>query len=491
MVSKVEVKLDKSKRVTSCYTPKNEQGQKKNANVFARGIVASSSSVRRPESKDTNLKKKVLLNTKSKSTSKDVKKPHSSVIQIVLWIVDSEFLKHMTGNLKLLRSFLDKFIGIVRFENDNFAAITGYGDYVQGNLTICHNLDNVDLLTGSRDSNLYTISISEMAASSLVCLVSKAMSTHRRLSHLNFGTINHLTKQDLVDGLPRFKFDIDHLCSTCEQGKSKNATFPPKLVLCTNSKLKLIHMDLCGPIRVETINSKRYILVIVDDYSRYTWVYFLRTKDEAPEMIIKFINQIQRNMKVQVLKVQSDNGTEFKNEKLRNRTLVEAARTMLIFSRVPEFLWDEVFAITYFTQNRSLVHTKYNKTLYELIKGRKPNVQYFHVFSSFCYPINDRDDLRKMKPKADIGIFIGYSESSRGFRIYNHRTRKIMETIYVKFDELTTMASEYTPSSSSIIVEEYEVPQLVSSSDEPIENEPTTLVFDNHSNELVHEDIAK
>ncbi|GKC77946.1 retrovirus-related pol polyprotein from transposon TNT 1-94 [Tanacetum coccineum] len=270
--------------------------------------------------------------------------------------------------------------------------------------------------------------------------------------------------------------------------------------------------------RVETINGKRYILVIVDDYSHYTWVYFLRTKDEAPEMIIKFINQIQRNMKVQILKVQSDNGTEFKIEKLRsydeklgimhqmsiarmpqqngvverrNQTLVEAARTMLIFLRVPEFLWAEAIATACFTQNHSLVHTRYNKMPYELIKGRKPNVQYFHVFASLCYPINDHDDLGKMKPKVDIGIFIGYSESSRGFCIYNYKTRKIMETIHVKFDELTTMASEYTPSSSSIIVEEYEAPQLVSSSDEPIENEPTTLVFDNHSNELVHEDIAK
>ncbi|GJV74554.1 RNA-directed DNA polymerase, eukaryota [Tanacetum coccineum] len=130
-----------------------------------------------------------------------------------------------------------------------------------------------------------------MAASSLVCLMSKATSTkswlwHRRLSHLNFGTINHLTKHDLVDGLPRFKSDKDHLCFACEQEKSKKATFPPKLIPSTTSKLELLHIDLCGPMRVETVNGKRYI-VIVDDYSRYTWVYFLRIKDDTPEMIIK------------------------------------------------------------------------------------------------------------------------------------------------------------------------------------------------------------
>ncbi|GKC56285.1 retrovirus-related pol polyprotein from transposon TNT 1-94 [Tanacetum coccineum] len=329
-----------------------------------------------------------------------------------------------------------------------------------------------------------------MAASYPDCLMSKATSTkswlwHRRLSHLNFGTINHLTKQDLVDGLLRFKYDKDHLCSACEEWKSKKAIFPPKLVPSTNSKLELIHIDLYGPIRVETINGKRYILVIVDDYSRYTWVYFLCIKDEAPEMIIKFINQIQRNMKVQILKVQSDNGTEIKIEKL----------------------------------------------------------------SSLCYPINDRDDLRKIKPKAEIGIFIGYFESSKGFRISNRRTRKIMETIHVKFNELKAMASECnnsgfglnclnfqdsseelndipskeyldnlfgplheeyyetrtpevsensaastlnnedTPSSSSIIVEDLEAPRLISSSEELIANEPSTLNSDNHSDEPVQEDV--
>ncbi|GKA04809.1 retrovirus-related pol polyprotein from transposon TNT 1-94 [Tanacetum coccineum] len=126
-----------------------------------------------------------------------------------------------------------------------------------------------------------------------------------------------------------------------------------------------------------------------------------------------------------------------------NRTFVEAARTRLIFSRLPEFLWAEAVATACFNQNRSIIHTRYNKTPYELLRSRMLNVEYFYVFGSLCYPTNDRDDLGKMKPKADIGVFIGYSETSRGFRIYNRRTKKIMETIHVKFDELTKMASEH------------------------------------------------
>ncbi|GJV81363.1 putative ribonuclease H-like domain-containing protein [Tanacetum coccineum] len=421
-----------------------------------------------------------------------------------------------------------------------------------------------------------------MAASSPVCLMSRATSTksclwHRRLSHLNFGTINQLTSHDLVDGLSKFKYHKNHLCSACEQGKRKKASLPPKLVPSTESKLELLHMDLCGPMRVASINGKKYILVIVDDYSRYTWVYFLRTKDEAPDMIVDFVNQVQKNLKASILTIQTDNGTEFKNEKLRafyaklgivhktsiartpqqnsvverrNRTLVEVARTMLIFSNAPEFLWAEAIATACFTQNRSIVHTQHNKTSYDLIRSRKPNVQYFHVFGSLCYPTNDRDDLGKMKPKADIGIFVGYSESSRGFRIYNRRTKKIMETIHVKFDELTAMASEcnnlelrmncmnfnnslkdsqsvpstsdldnlfgpmyeeyyatrsqevsdnsaantlyndHTSSSSSIIVEHDDAPQIVSSSEEQIDIEPNSPVLNEVVDEFIQDDVA-
>ncbi|GJX05614.1 retrovirus-related pol polyprotein from transposon TNT 1-94 [Tanacetum coccineum] len=121
----------------------------------------------------------------------------------------------------------------------------------------------------------------------------------------------------MVDGLPKFKYDKDRLCSACERGKIKKSTLPPKLVLSTHSKLELVHMDLCGPMKVESINGKKYILVIVDAYSRYMWVYFLRTKDETPEIIKKFIAQVQLNFKVQIQQVRTDNGTEFKNVTLQ------------------------------------------------------------------------------------------------------------------------------------------------------------------------------
>nr|GFB89800.1 retrovirus-related Pol polyprotein from transposon TNT 1-94 [Tanacetum cinerariifolium] len=126
----------------------------------------------------------------------------------------------------------------------------------------------------------------------------------------------------------------------------------------------------------------------------------------------------------------------------RNRTLVEAARTMLIFSHAPLFLWVEAIATACFTQNRSIIHRQFNKTPYELINGRKPDISFLHVFGALCYPNNDREDIGKLGSKGDIGFFIGYSADSYAYRIYNLQTKKIMETMNVSFDELAAMAFE-------------------------------------------------
>nr|GEU32587.1 retrovirus-related Pol polyprotein from transposon TNT 1-94 [Tanacetum cinerariifolium] len=235
------------------------------------------------------------------------------------------------------------------------------------------NLEGVDLLSGSRETNLYTLSLGDMMASSLIWLLSKASKTkswlwHQRLSHLNFGAINHLARHGIVRGLPKLKFEKDHFCSACALGKSKKHSHKPKSEDTNQEKLYLIHMDLCGPMRVASVNGKKYILVIVDDYSRFTWVKFLASNDEAPNFIIKFLKMIQVRLNATVKKVCTEHGTEFVNQTLRdyyesvsityeipvartpqqnsvversNRTLVEAALTMLIYAKAPLFLWAE------------------------------------------------------------------------------------------------------------------------------------------------------
>ncbi|GJY24393.1 retrovirus-related pol polyprotein from transposon TNT 1-94 [Tanacetum coccineum] len=310
-----------------------------------------------------------------------------SVVHIVLWYLDSGCSKHMTGDRSQLQNFMKKFIGTVRFGNDHFCAIMGYGDYAIVESVISrvyyveglgHNLfsvrqfcdsdlevafrkhscyvrdtDGVELIKGSRGSNLYTISVEDMMKSSLICLLSKASKNkswlwHRRLNHMNFGTINDLARKDLVRGLPRLKFEKDHLYSACQLGKSKKHTHKPKTENTNLEVLNTLHMDLYGSMRVQTINGKKYILVIVDDFSQFTWVKFLRSKDETPETVPRNPQQ---------------NGVVER----RNCTLVEAARTMLIFSKAPMFLWAAAVATACYTQNRSLIHTRHNKTPYELV----------------------------------------------------------------------------------------------------------------------------
>ncbi|GJR62529.1 retrovirus-related pol polyprotein from transposon TNT 1-94 [Tanacetum coccineum] len=305
--------------------------------------------------------------------------------------------------------------------------------------TCFYDLEGVDLLKGSRGSNLYTIYLEIMMQSYPICLLSKASKTkswlwHRRLSHLNFDYITTLAKH-----LPKLKYQKDHLCSACALGKSKRHSHKPKADNTIQEKLYLLHMDLCGPMRIQSINGRKYILVIVDDYSRFTWVKFLRSKDEVPEFVINFLKMIQVCLKATVRNIRTDNGTEFVNQTLRaNYEDVEISHQTL----APLFIWAEAVATACYTQIRSLIRKCHNKTPYELLHDQKPDLSYLHVFGALCYPTNDSEDLGKLKPKADIRIFVGYAPSKKAYQIYNKRTRLITETIHVGFDELTAMASE-------------------------------------------------
>ncbi|GJS13096.1 retrovirus-related pol polyprotein from transposon TNT 1-94 [Tanacetum coccineum] len=196
-------------------------------------------------------------------------------------------------------------------------------------------------------------------------------------------------------------------------------------------------MDLCGPMRVQTINGKIYILVIVDDYSRFTWVKFFGSKDETPEIVIKFLKQIQVGLNKTVRYIFLRTPQQNDIVERRNRTFVEAARTMLIFSKAQMVLWAEAVATACYIQDRSLIHTRHNKTPYELVHDNKPDLKFLRVFGALCYPTNDSEDLRKLRPTADIGIFVGVAPNRKGYRIYNKRTQRIMEIIHIQFDELT------------------------------------------------------
>nr|GFC33363.1 integrase, catalytic region, zinc finger, CCHC-type, peptidase aspartic, catalytic [Tanacetum cinerariifolium] len=178
----------------------------------------------------------------------------------------------------------------------------------------------------------------------------------------------------------------------------------PKSEDTNQEKLYLLHMDLYGPMHVKSINGKKYILIIVDDYSRFIWVKCLRSKDEALDFIINphYVN-------------------------LRSSSIISMG---------------EAVATACYTQNRSIIRLRHRKTPYELLHNKLPDLSFLHVFGALCYPTNDSENLGKLQLKADIRIFIGYAPTKKAFWIYNRHTRRIVETIHVDFDELTAMDSE-------------------------------------------------
>ncbi|GJS92125.1 retrovirus-related pol polyprotein from transposon TNT 1-94 [Tanacetum coccineum] len=203
------------------------------------------------------------------------------------------------------------------------------------------DLKGNDLLTGSRGTDLYSITLQVTYTPNPICLMAKASSTqawlwHHRLSHLNFDTINMLSKYDIVIGLPKFKFVKDHLCSSCELGKAKRKSFKTKTTPSSKRRLQILHMDLCGPMRVEIINGKKYVLVIVDDYSRYTWTHFLRSKEETPELLIDFLKLVQRGLHAQVRTVRTDKRKEFLNKTLHAYFAQKGIEHQTSTARTPE-----------------------------------------------------------------------------------------------------------------------------------------------------------
>ncbi|GJT20389.1 retrovirus-related pol polyprotein from transposon TNT 1-94 [Tanacetum coccineum] len=318
-------------------------------------------------------------------------------------------------------------------------------------------------------------------------------------------------RHGLVRGLPKLKFEKDHLCSLCAMGKSKKKSHKPKSEDTNQEKLYLLHMDLCGPMRVVSVNGKKYILVIVDDYLRFTWVKFLRSKDEAPDFIIKFLKMIQVRLKVTVRRIRTDNGTEFVNQTLheyyekigishetsvayspqqnsvverRNRTLIEAARIMLIYAKAPLFLWAEAVATACYTQNCSIVRLRHSKTPYEILHDKPPDLSFFHVFGALCYPTNDIENL-----DFDELTAMASEHSSSGPALHEMTPAIITPEVIALIAEVVAPVHDVSTGSPSSITVDQDAPlpsnfQTTPETQPPLI--PNDVKEDNHDIEVAH-----
>ncbi|KAJ9541354.1 hypothetical protein OSB04_027860 [Centaurea solstitialis] len=488
---------DATKAEKSAKVKKNPKTSKI---VKGKKVVKTVSSVKTPASKTDNSVKAATNSTIPTNNSGSIVLWDKGI-----WYLDSGCSRHMTGSKSILSDYRDERGPAVTFGGNGKGQTRGYGTLTNGVTTfkrvayvegLMHNLLSISqlcdknhkvsfskkkckvknrrkevILTGVRQADIYIINMN--TSTDNFCFVSRAsIDTNwlwrKRLSHLNFKTLNQLCINNLVVGLPDFRYTKVSLCSACEKGKQTRASFKSKQMFSISSPLQLLHMDLFGPVNVQSIAGKKYTLVIVDEYSRYTWVFFLRSKSDAPEEIILFVRKMEKLNNLSVRSIRSDHGTDFKHSTLetffdqkgisqnfssvrtplirknfssvrtpqqngvaerRNITLIEAARSMLSEVNLATQFWAEAVNTACYTQNRSLIVKRFRRTPYELFRNRKPSIEHLHIFGCVCYILNNKDNLGKFDSKSDDGIFLGSLLSLK------LTVQTIEETIHVRFDE--------------------------------------------------------
>ncbi|KAL8132980.1 hypothetical protein AgCh_008446 [Apium graveolens] len=354
-------------------------------------------------------------------------------------ILDSRCSGHMTGNKSLLSEFEKKAGPDVSYGDGNVGYTLGYGNLIIEKVAI----ENVALVDGLKH-NLLSISQITDRGYHVVFYDSHCKVVHnkskeivligymhdeswnwlKKLSHLNFNSINELVKKDLVRGLPNMLYSSDGLCDACQKSKQRRVSFKSKTEFSISEPYHMLHLDLFGPVNIMSINMKR--------------------KDETPEILLDHTRQIENGSTHKVKTLRSDNGTEFKNSKMeefckykgieqqfsapgtpqqngvverKNITLIEAGRTLLEEAKLPTYFWAEVVNTTCYTQNITLIN-RHGVTPYQMLKERKPSLKHLHVFGCKCFVLRTHtDQLGKFESKADEGIFVGYSPS-RTYRVF-------------------------------------------------------------------------
>jgi transposase InsO family protein len=274
--------------------------------------------------------------------------------------------------------------------------------------------------------------------------------------------LHTLLKEEHILGLTNVHFEKDRVCSACQAGKQVGTHHPHKNIMTTDRPLELLHMDLFGSIAYISIGGSKYCLVIVDDYSRFTWVFFLQEKSQTQETLKGFLRWAQNEFELRIKKIRSDNEMEFKNSQIegfledegikhefsspytsqqngvverKNRTLLDMARTMLDEYKTPDRFWAEAINTASYSINRLYLHRILNKTSYKPLTGKNPNVSYFRDFGSKCFILVKRGRKFKFAPKAVEGFLLGYDSNTRAYRVFNKSTGLVEVSCDIVFDE--------------------------------------------------------
>jgi transposase InsO family protein len=318
---------------------------------------------------------------------------------------------------------------------------------------------------GVLDGQLYLVDFNDNQAEQDTCLIAKTNMGwlwHRRLAHVGMKNLHKLLKGEHILGLTNIHFEKDRICSACQAGKQVGVHHPHKNIMTTHRPLELLHMGLFVSIAYICIGGSKYYLVIVDDYSRFTWVLFLQEKSQTQETLKRFLRRAQNEFGLKNKKIRSDNGTEFKNSQIegflkkegikhefsspytpqqngiverKNRTLLDMARTMFDEYKTPDQFWAEAINTACYSINWLYLHRILKKTSYELLTGKKPNVSSFRVFGSKCFILIKEVRSSKFAPKAIEGCLLGYDSNTRAYRVFNKSTSLVEVSCDIVFDE--------------------------------------------------------
>lgn len=414
--------------------------------------------------------------------------------EVTPWYFDSGCSRHMTGAKQVLTTYNEINGGKVTFGDGGKGNVRGIGHvkdpeqpdlvnvyYVEGlkaNLisisqlcdeglkviftkTDCQAIDSVGnvILEGIRSGNncyMWKPPNKCMSASE-----SQLDLWHKRMGHMNVNGLQRIVKANVVRGVPKLEESSGSICKACCQGKQIKVQHKQVKEITSKRVLELIHMDLMGPIQTESIGGRRHIYVLVDDFSRFTWVRFLREKSETFQSF-KMLALELSNEKGSITQVQSDHGGEFENQAFdqflqeqgirrqfaaprtpqengiverKNRTLQETARAMMHYNNVETRFWAEAVSTACYIINRVYVKPGTKTTPYEIWRGKTPNLSHLHIFGCTCYILNDREHLGKFDSRSDEGVFLGYSTQSMAYRVYNKTTRTVTDAVNVVFDD--------------------------------------------------------
>jgi transposase InsO family protein len=317
---------------------------------------------------------------------------------------------------------------------------------------------------GVLDDKLYLVDFSKENADLDACIITKTNMGwlwHPRLAHVGMKNLHKLLKGEHVLGLTDVYFEKDRPCAVCQAGKQVGSTHQSKNVMTTSRPLELLHMDLFGPVAYLSIGGSKYGLVIVDDFSRFTWVFFLQDKSETQGTLKRFLRRAQNEFELKVKKIRSDNRSEFKNLQVeeyieevikhefsapytpqqngvverKNRPLIDMARTMPGEYKTPERFWSEAVNTACHAINWLYLHRLLKNTSYELLTCNKPNVSYFCVFGRKCYILVKKGRHSNFAPKAVEGFLLGYGSNTKAYRVFNKSSGLVEVSSDVVFDE--------------------------------------------------------